>query len=126
MTGRDPKNYTLAKEIETRVGKIPGAADVHLHQLVHGPDLRVNVDRTRAEQLGLSQRDVAGTVLTSLLNTSIVPSGEMQPQLLGNLATLERSESPVIVNHYNVNRLRHSRNFRGAFRRGGGRRKGSR
>ncbi|MGB7794153.1 MAG: hypothetical protein WBL39_23400, partial [Terrimicrobiaceae bacterium] len=36
------------------------------HQLVHGPDLRVNVDRTRAEQLGLSQRDVAGTVLTSL------------------------------------------------------------
>ncbi len=139
MTGRDPKNYALAKEIEARVEKIPGAADVHLHQLVHGPDLRVNVDRTRAEQLGLSQRDVAGTVLTSLsssgqaspnfwlnfqngvnyqvavqtpqykmdslsslLNTSIVPSGEMQPQLLGNLATLERSESPVIVNHYNV------------------------
>ncbi len=138
MTGRDPKNYTLAKEIEARVEKIPGAADVHLHQLVHGPDLRVNVDRTRAEQLGLSQRDVAGTVLTSLsssgqaspnfwlnfqngvnyqvavqtpqykmdslsslLNTSIVPSGQM-PQLLGNLATLERSESPVIVNHYNV------------------------
>ena len=139
MTGRDPKNYALAKEIEARVEKIPGAADVHLHQLVHGPDLRVNVDRTRAEQLGLSQRDVAGTMLTSLsssgqaspnfwlnfqngvnyqvavqtpqykmdslsslLNTSIVPSGEMQPQLLGNLATLERSESPVIVNHYNV------------------------
>ena len=66
MTGRDPKNYALAKEIEARVEKIPGAADVHLHQLVHGPDLRVNVDRTRAEQLGLSQRDVAGTVLTSL------------------------------------------------------------
>jgi Cu/Ag efflux pump CusA len=139
MTGRDPKNYALAKEIEARVEKIPGAADVHLHQLVHGPDLRVNVNRTRAEQLGLSQRDVAGTVLTSLsssgqaspnfwlnfqngvnyqvavqtpqykmdslsslLNTSIVASGQTQPQLFGNLATLERSESPVIVNHYNV------------------------
>ncbi len=139
MTGRDPANYSLAKEIEARVEKIPGAADVHLHQLVHGPDLRVNVDRTRAEQLGLSQRDVAGTVLTSLsssgqaspnfwlnfqngvnyqvavqtpqykmdslsslLNTSIVTPGQMQPQLLGNLATLARSESPVIVNHYNV------------------------
>ncbi len=139
MTGRDPTNYSLAKAIEARVEKIPGAADVHLHQLVHGPDLRVNVDRTRAEQLGLSQRDVAGTVLTSLsssgqaspnfwlnfqngvnyqvavqtpqykmdslsslLNTSIATSGQTQPQLLGNLATLERSESPVIVNHYNV------------------------
>jgi CzcA family heavy metal efflux pump len=139
ITGRDPNNYALAKEIEARVEKIPGAADVHLHQLVHGPDLRVNVDRTRAEQLGLSQRDVAGTLLTSLsssgqaspnfwlnfqngvnyqvavqtpqykmdslsslLNTSIVTPSQTQPQLFGNLATLERSESPVIVNHYNV------------------------
>ena len=139
ITGRDPQNYALAKEIEARVEKIPGAADVHLHQLVHGPDLRVNVDRTRAEQLGLSQRDVANTLLTSLsssgqavpnfwlnfqngvnyqvavqtpqykmdslaslLNTSIITSSQTQPQLFGNLATLERSESPVIVNHYNV------------------------
>ena len=30
------------------------------------------------------------------------PPGLAQPQLLGNLASIERRESPVIVNHYNV------------------------
>lgn len=40
--------------------------------------------------------------LSSLLNTSIVTPSQTQPQLFGSLATLERSESPVIVNHYNV------------------------
>ena len=32
----------------------------------------------------------------------IAAPGLPQPQLLGNLAHIERSESPVIVNHYNV------------------------
>ena len=32
----------------------------------HSPDLRVNVDRTRAQQIGLTQRDVASTMLISL------------------------------------------------------------
>ena len=59
ITGRDPKNYETAKELQQRIAKISGAVDVHLHQLVHGPDLRVNVDRTRAQQIGLTQRDVA-------------------------------------------------------------------
>ena len=49
VTGRDPKNYDgRARDRRARIAQIPGAVDVHLHQLVHGPDLRVNVDRTRA------------------------------------------------------------------------------
>jgi multidrug efflux pump subunit AcrB len=139
ITGRDPKNYELAKQVQQRIAQIPGAVDVHLHQLVHGPDLRVNVDRTRAQQIGLTQRDVANTMLISLsssgqsapnfwlnfqngvnyqvavqtpqykmdtlgdlMNTPVVAPGIAQPQLLGNLASIERRESPVIVNHYNV------------------------
>jgi Cu/Ag efflux pump CusA len=35
---------------------IPGAVDVHLHQVVDAPELRFNVDRTRADQLGLTQQ----------------------------------------------------------------------
>src|SRR5437762_2823758 len=58
VTGRDPKGYEIANQIKQRVAQIPGAADVHVHQVVHGPDLRVNVDRTRAQQIGLSQNDV--------------------------------------------------------------------
>src|SRR5438094_4723410 len=139
ITGRDPKGYDIANQIKTRVAQIPGAVDVHVHQLVNGPDLRVNVDRTRAEQLGLTQSNVAQTMLISLSssgqtapnywlnfqngvnyqvavqtpqykmdtlqdlkNTPVVAPGLPRPELLGNLATIERRESPVIVNHYNV------------------------
>jgi CzcA family heavy metal efflux pump len=71
VVGRDLKgNYAIAREVERRVAAIKGAADVHLHQVVDAPELRVNVDRTRAEQIGLSQRDVAGTLLTSLSSSS--------------------------------------------------------
>jgi len=67
IVGRDQKgNYELARQMVERIARIPGAADVHLHQVMDAPELRVNVDRTRAEQAGLSQRDVANTLLTSL------------------------------------------------------------
>jgi multidrug efflux pump subunit AcrB len=65
LTNAD-KNWVLAKQIEQRLALIPGAVDVHLHQVVETPELRVNVDRTRADQMGLTQRDVANGVLVSL------------------------------------------------------------
>src|SRR5207237_9210121 len=40
--------------------------------------------------------------LQDLKNTPVVAPGLPRPELLGNLATIERRESPVIVNHYNV------------------------
>jgi multidrug efflux pump subunit AcrB len=139
ITGQNPKGYDIANEMKGRIAQIPGAADVHVHQLVHGPDLRVNVDRTRAQQIGLTQNDVARTMLVSLSssgqnapnfwlnfkngvnyqvavqtpqykmdtlqdlwNTPVVGQNLPRPELLGNLASVERRESPVIVNHYNV------------------------
>ncbi len=67
LIGRDQKgNYDIARQMVERIARIPGAADVHLHQVMDAPELRVNVDRTRAEQAGLTQRDVANTLLTSL------------------------------------------------------------
>lgn len=59
-------NYKIAKQIEARVARIPGAVDVHVQQVVDAPELRVDVDRTKAQQLGLTQRDVANSLLTSL------------------------------------------------------------
>lgn len=67
IVGRDTKaNYKIAKQIEAQVTRIPGAVDVHLHQIVDAPELRINVDRTQAQQIGLTQRDVANNLLTSL------------------------------------------------------------
>jgi len=64
--GQREANYALAREFAARVAAIPGAVDVHVHQVVDAPYLRVSVDRTRAEQLGLSQSAVASSLLFSL------------------------------------------------------------
>ena len=56
----------VAQDLMNKIRSVPGAADVHLMQVPSAPEIKVNVDRTRAMQLGLSQRDVASSLLTSL------------------------------------------------------------
>jgi multidrug efflux pump subunit AcrB len=76
-----PANYALAQQISARLARIPGAVDVHLHQVVNAPELRFNVDRTRADQLGLTQQDVANSLLISLSgNLQIAPNYWINPQ----------------------------------------------
>lgn len=60
------ENLRIARDLVERLRRVPGAADVHLQQVALAPALDVTVDRTRAIQLGLTQRDVAGSLLTSL------------------------------------------------------------
>ncbi len=75
VTGRDAApNYKVAQELAQRIAKIPGAADVHVHQVVDAPELRLNVDRSKAGQIGLTQRDVANSLLISLSG-----SGQVAP-----------------------------------------------
>jgi len=74
-------NYRLAKEIEGRLTTIPGAVDVHLHQVTGVPEMRFDVDRTRADQLGLKQKDIAGSLLVSLSSSSqTAPNYWINPQ----------------------------------------------
>jgi len=69
------KNYTLAREIQRKVSRIPGIVDSYIYQEPDAPALRLNVDRLRAAQLGLTQQSVAGNVLVSLSsNTQVAPS----------------------------------------------------
>jgi multidrug efflux pump subunit AcrB len=76
-----PANYALARQITARLARIPGAVDVHLHQVVDAPELRFNVDRTRADQLGLTQQDVANSLLISLSsNMQLAPNYWINPQ----------------------------------------------
>ncbi|HLW53367.1 MAG TPA: efflux RND transporter permease subunit [Candidatus Angelobacter sp.] len=60
------QNYMIAQSIANRLRHVPGAADVHVQQLMGAPSLRLDVDRTRAQQVGLQQRDVAQNLLVSL------------------------------------------------------------
>jgi len=75
VTGRDAgPNYRIAQQLASRIARIPGAADVHIHQVMDAPQLRINVDRVKAGQLGLTQRDVANSLLISLSG-----SGQVAP-----------------------------------------------
>jgi multidrug efflux pump subunit AcrB len=81
IVGRDPILVDLAHEIRTRVAAIPGAIDVHLSQVVDVPELFVNIDRNKAQEVGLAQRDVAGDVLISLSSSfQTAPNFWLDPQ----------------------------------------------
>jgi multidrug efflux pump subunit AcrB len=141
IAGYNPKIYGIAREIEQKIKTIPGTADVHLHQVVNAPALQVNVDRTRAADLGLTQRDVANNLLIALSSSSVATfnlwpdpktgvnypiavqtpqhllsslenlmntqlpgagQGPLSMQLLNNVATVERRETPAVVSHYDI------------------------
>jgi len=60
------ENYVLAQDLANQLRHVPGAADVHVQQLMNSPAIKLNVDRSRAQQVGLQQRDVAQNLLVSL------------------------------------------------------------
>jgi multidrug efflux pump subunit AcrB len=73
-------DLAVAKKLREQIAKIPGIADVHIHQITDGPELQVNVDRVMASELGLTQQDVSGSVLVSLSSTSqIAPNFWVNP-----------------------------------------------
>jgi multidrug efflux pump subunit AcrB len=141
VAGYSPKLYGIAREIEQKIKQIPGAVDVHLFQVLNAPLLQVNVDRSRAAELGLTQKDVANNLLTALSSSSVVNynlwpdpktgvaypiavqtpqykldsiedmmntqlpgngRGASSMQLLSNVATVERRETPALVSHYDI------------------------
>jgi CzcA family heavy metal efflux pump len=75
------QNYLIGQQVANRLRQIPGAVDVHVQQLMNGPALRLDVDRTRAQQVGLSQRDVAQNLLVSLSGSfQTAPTFWLNPQ----------------------------------------------
>ena len=73
-------NFALAQRLRDEVARIPGAADVHIHQVFQQPQLNLEVDRVKASQLGLTQRDVTSSMLISLSgNNQVAPSFWLNP-----------------------------------------------
>ena len=81
IVGRDSaRGYALAERLRDRIARIPGAADVHIHQVFRQPQLNINVDRVKAGQLGLTQRDVTSSMLISLSgNGQVAPNFWLNP-----------------------------------------------
>jgi multidrug efflux pump subunit AcrB len=74
-------NLAVARRICRELAAIPGGADVHLHQITDVPNLRLKVDRVMAAEAGLTQQDVAGSVLVSLSSTNqVAPNFWINPE----------------------------------------------
>ncbi|HEY4170392.1 MAG TPA: efflux RND transporter permease subunit, partial [Reyranella sp.] len=67
VSGPDRRaNERYIDDLLRRMRSVPGLVDVRLQQSSHYPQFNVNVDRSEAERLGLTERDVTNTLVTSL------------------------------------------------------------
>jgi multidrug efflux pump subunit AcrB len=142
VVGNDVQaNRTYANELLARIKQIPGIADARIQQAFQQPTLNVNVDRSLASLVGISEKDAATAMLTTLSGSSQTsPTYWLNPktgvsypvsvqtpqrdidtmsglqnmplspntgigagaQLLGGLATIQRTPSNAVASHYNV------------------------
>jgi len=66
IVGRDMYgNRAAAEQLLSKIKHVPGTADLRIQQPLDDPQLMVDVDRTKASQLGLQQRDVAQSLLVA-------------------------------------------------------------
>ena len=75
VVGNDQQaNYAYATDLLKRIRTVPGIADLRIQQVFNYPQINVDVDRTLAGEVGLTQRDVANSLLVTLSG-----SGQVQP-----------------------------------------------
>jgi multidrug efflux pump subunit AcrB len=140
ITGADrAANAVAANELAEKIRSVAGAVDVRVEEPTDVPQLDINVDRTKASILGITQQEVSGTVLDALSgsfqtgpnywvdpkngvsysingqvpqfqinsldalrNLPILGSNTGSFQILGNVANISRSETSMVVDHYNI------------------------
>jgi multidrug efflux pump subunit AcrB len=75
------KAEAYAAELRRRIAAIPGAADVRLQQSSHYPAFAVDVDRTRAAQVGITERDVTDSLVVNLAGSvQVAPTYWLNPK----------------------------------------------
>jgi multidrug efflux pump subunit AcrB len=132
-------NRDFANMLLPKLRQVPGAVDLHVHQTADYPQFNVEVDRTKAQLVGLTQQTVASNMLVSLSgsfqtapsfwldpvtgtqyqvatqtpqsrleslndlgNTPLSSATSGAPQLLSNVATVQRGVAPAVISHYNA------------------------
>ena len=74
-------NRILAEKMLNEVRYVTGASDTRIQQPFNNPNLTVNVDRTRAQAIGFTQRDVAQSLLVALSGSfQTTPSFYLDPR----------------------------------------------
>ena len=105
----------IAADLQQQIKDIPGAVDVFVQQQVSSPALNVKVDRLRAQQMGLTARDISSDLLLSLSGSGqVAPNYWLDPKSginypiivqvpqyqLSNFGTLDQTPvtSPTVAN----------------------------
>jgi multidrug efflux pump subunit AcrB len=73
--------YKTALDLQRQIVKIPNVADAYIPQDIDYPALQLTIDRARAAELGLNQKEVVDNVITALTsNMMIAPSYWVDPK----------------------------------------------
>ncbi len=89
--------YALATQLARDIRRIDGVGGVYVPQDIDYPALELDIDRTRAKELGLTQKEVVGNVITALTsNAMIAPSFWIDPKT-GNdyMLTVQYPETQI-------------------------------
>jgi multidrug efflux pump subunit AcrB len=101
VVGKDKMaDYRIATQLAAEMRRVPGAVDVRVQQVVNAPELLFTVDRIRAQQIGLTQRDVASSLLISLSS-----SGQTAPNFWLNPQNGNTYRVNVMTPQYRINTL---------------------
>jgi multidrug efflux pump subunit AcrB len=81
IAGPSTKNRDVADQLLASLRHIPGLVDLRIQQVFNQPELHVSTDRARAQQLGISQQDIASDLLLTLSGSGqIAPTFWLNPE----------------------------------------------
>ena len=73
-------NFAYANKLLSRIRRIPGVADARIQQSPNNPTFNVEVDRTRAQYVGLTERDVTNSLVVNLAGSAqVAPTFFLNP-----------------------------------------------
>jgi len=73
-------NFAYANKLLSRVRRIPGIADARIQQSPSNPSFNIDVDRTRAQYVGLTERDVTNSLVVNLAGSGqVAPTYYLNP-----------------------------------------------
>jgi multidrug efflux pump subunit AcrB len=75
-----PANFAYADLLLRDIRRVPGVADARIAQSQENPGFQIDVDRTRAQLLGLTERDVTNSLVVNLAGSSqVAPTFWLNP-----------------------------------------------
>jgi HAE1 family hydrophobic/amphiphilic exporter-1 len=98
ISGSDMRqDHEIASQIARQVRALPGVSDVLVPQDVDYPALKIDIDRERASELGLSAKEVVDSLITALTSDGMIsPSYWIDPRNGNNyLLTVQFPENVI-------------------------------